>query len=74
MKLLNRLLQKVRNPVTPQSPYGENYPNLSVSLLLEAWDSLPKIKRESLVAWAKENLYKDYWAWRIMQKVDETKG
>jgi hypothetical protein len=71
MNIVSRLKRRFKPNANVECPYGSGlaHKDILASMTLECWDDLPKETREAYINWAKQNLWNDVWAWRILRKV-----
>ena len=73
MNVISRLREKIKPTKIYKDPHAHNiHRDIMFIFDFESWEYMKREHKEhvdNLIGWAKQNLWKDVWAWRILRKV-----
>jgi len=73
MSLLSRLREKIKPTKIYKDPHANSkHRDIMFIFDFESWNYMKREQPEhlgNLIGWAKQNLWNDVWAWRILRKV-----
>ena len=71
MNVISRLREKIKPTKQYADPFGKYHRSITWCWDQECWNELPKERKDQIIGWAKQNLWKDDLAYWVLRRLEE---